>query len=207
VFYVVLECYPARRGASFGRFSTAYAACWITERFAADDAAAIAYAREKIAAIDWSVAEVFSVTEAADVEHEHYRQALIDGFVCHVGRVETRWLPGHEGPSEHAAELLERAFHSIVEHGAWTRRGSEGEQAIADLGGDEVAPLWCSEQSALAFADEWPDCRLVRASAPELKHEVLAELHARELQLVIDVGDNAMVTCHPFALRDALLVG
>jgi hypothetical protein len=168
VFYVVLECYPARRGASFGRFSTAYAACWITERFAADDAAAIAYAREKIAAIDWSVAEVFSVTEAADVEHEHYRQALIDGFVCHVGRVETRWLPGHEGP---------------------------------------VAPLWCSEQSALAFADEWPDCRLVRASAPELKHEVLAELHARELQLVIDVGDNAMVTCHPFALRDALLVG
>ncbi|HEY1552364.1 MAG TPA: hypothetical protein VGG28_31270 [Kofleriaceae bacterium] len=199
--YVVLECYPAKRGAAFGKFTTAYAACWITERFATDDAAAVAYAREKIAAIDWSIAEVFSVTEPADVEHEHYRQAIVDGFVCHVGRVETRWLAGHEGPSEHAAELLDRAFRSIATNGAWTRP-----QAIADVAGDHAAPLWCSEQSALAFADEWPDAIVVHVSASELKHELLAELRARELQLVLDVGGDAMVTCHPFALRDALLV-
>jgi Protein of unknown function (DUF2750) len=203
----MFECYPAKRGAAFGKFSSAYAACWITERFATDDATAVAYAREKIAAIDWSVAEVFSVTEPADVEHEHYRQAIVDGFVCHVRRVETRWLPGHEGPSDHAAELLERAFRSIATNGAWTCRGSEGEQAIADLDGDQVAPLWCSEQNARAFSDEWPDCAIVHASAPDLKHELLTELRTRELQLVIDVGDDAMVTCHPFALRDALLVG
>ncbi|HEX4451279.1 MAG TPA: hypothetical protein VH143_10440 [Kofleriaceae bacterium] len=205
--YVVVECYPAMRGASFGRFSTAYAGCWITDQTAGDDAAAIAYARERIATIDWSIAEVISVTVPVDVEHEHYRQATIDGFACDVRRVETRWLPGHEGPKEHAAELLDRAFRSVATTGAWTRRGLEGEQAIANLDGDEVAPLWCSERSALAFADEWPDCRLVYASAPELKHELLAELHGRKRQVMIDVGDNAMVTCHPFALRDALLVG
>ncbi|HEY1548058.1 MAG TPA: DUF2750 domain-containing protein [Kofleriaceae bacterium] len=217
MWYVVLDCYPALDSPLFASDSCAYAGCWIVESRAADEATATQIARDKLERdARWITVARVSI-EQVDVTHytpDHpkrrfFEQALTDGFVCQVHIVARKYLRGHGAPSAALRSLFEAAVQQIAAHGAFTYRGSEGEQAVGALDeGDHFFPLWATRDDAVACADEWPECTIVPVSRGELVHEYLLEMHARELSLALDLDldDTTIALFHPLVLRDQLLV-
>lgn len=184
-------------------FSSAAISVWIRsadEPISAEHAEGII---SKLSSEGWVIASELTEwsKEPAD-SNEFVDQALLDGFVARVHRVETEHVLLFSDSKESAStkkqlsDFVEKVRETGLLFSLYSQKHDQYANGVSPAGGDFL-PLWSTKEEIENWMPDYPTYQITEIDLNTAKNWILPELQSQTMSVAMGCNDDELILVHP----------
>jgi hypothetical protein len=158
----------------------------------------------------WVIAsELTDWSQQPSGSNEFVDQALLDGFVARIHRVETEHilLFSDSKKSISMTEQLSGFIKNVEETGMlfslYSNEHNQYANGVSPLGGDFL-PLWSSKEAIENWISDYPTYQITEIDLNTVRTLILPKLQSETMTAAMGCGDDELILVHPLLFKQQL---
>ncbi len=164
----------------------------------------------KLRSEGWVIAsELTDWSKEPSDSNEFVDQALLDGFVARVHRVETEHVllfadsKASTSMTEQLSGFIEKVNGTGLLYSLYSEKHDQYANGVAPSGA-EFLPLWSSKDAIANWMIDYPTYQITEIDLNTVKNLILPELNSEMMSVAMGRGDDELILVHPLFFKQQL---